>query len=288
MGDTIGTTTSKTGSGLLTFTNTDTAENVQRFIDDLCNDPVFLCSNKAVCATSKQQGTVDDINKTCQRIADANVCDNVINECVVQVNNSTFDSEVISTSFVNIILPIKNEFDKNGNHKFLRLPALSSSKNPKPNAICNICSCVSRFATSGTSPVTSPGLKTCEYNNKTIETVYYPVDVENVNSKLKNAPPAKIGKYNVLSSNIIYASSDDDLEVCNLYNLLIENGILEYNAVQFIKNLYQSDPSISKKIEKCIQENTLKNKGNGAFYQNISFFYITFAIFLVIFISILN
>ena len=271
--------------GTVTFTDTDTAENVQRFIDDLCNNPEFLCSNKDVCVTSKLQGNLEQINTTCKNYANANVCENKdIKECLVQASS---DSTIISTSFVNIIIPIKNEFDKNGNQKFLRLPALSSSKNPSSTAICNSCSCVSRFAKSGLSNWTSPGANVCEYNTKAFETLLYEVDLENLHSKLKNAPPAKVGKYNVLSSNIIHVPSEEDLEICNLYNLLIENGIMEYSAVQLIKTLYESDPTVTKQIEKCIQQNALKNKGNGAFYQNISFFYTTFAIFLVLFLVIL-
>jgi hypothetical protein len=277
-----------TSSQTVTVADNDTAEILQWDINEKCNDPLYLCSHRDKCVESTHFTNRSNIDKICKDHEDANICLNDIKECVVQVKNNTFDSAFVSTSFVNIILPIKNEFDKNGNQKFLRLPPLSSSKSTSSKDICNICSCVSRFATSGTSPRTSPGSNICEYNDKKIETVYYPVVIENMNKKADPNVPMKVGNYNVLSSNIIYATSEEELEVCNLYNLLIKNDVLEYNAVQFIKNIYQTDPLVSKKIESCIQQNTHKNKGkNGAFYQNISFFYITFAIFLVLFFVVL-
>jgi len=274
-------------TGPISYSANDTAEAKNQYLADLCNDADYLCSNKQVCVEAPKYTSMSDIDKECATIAKDKICQSDIKECLVQTS-SDFNSSIISTSFVNILLPIKNEIDKNGNQKFLRLPALSPSMSPKQDEICNICSCVSRFAMSGTSPTTAPGQNMCEFpSSNTIETVYYPVDLENMNKKSNFDNPVKVGKYNIISTNIIYASSEEELEICNLYNLLIKNDIMEYNAVEFIKKLYKSDLTVTKQIETCIRQNTLKNKGNGAFYQNISFFYITFAIFLVLFVLVL-
>ena len=74
------------------------------------------------------------------------------------------------------------------------------------------------------SSVTAPGQNICIYPDF-IEHYYYPLSVENINSKLKDAPPVKLGKYLIINSNIIYAHSEEELLVTNLYDLLIKNGI---------------------------------------------------------------
>ena len=37
-----------------------------------------------------------------------------------------------------------------------------------------------------------------------VEHYYYPLSIENINSKLKDSPPIKIGKYLIINSNIIF------------------------------------------------------------------------------------
>jgi hypothetical protein len=265
------------------FIDNDTVENVQRYIDAICSDPSFLCSNKDMCTNSKQYTNLNDINKTCQSIDEANKCDHEFKECVVQANDTLEDGTgFVSTSFVNIIIPIKNEVDKDGNQKFLRLPPLSSSRSKKSKDICNICSCISRFATSSGSDTTSPGQNQCTYNSN-IEYYYYPVDIENINSKLKKAPPVKLGTYKVVPGNIIYASSEEALQVGPLYDLLLENKVTEYNATQFINYLYKNDPEKTKELHiYLLAKNKKKYSTKGRFYQNISAFYIFLIGFIII------
>jgi hypothetical protein len=275
------------------FIKNDSRDEVTRYVDEICSDPGFLCSNRDLCGSSTTiYSSRKNVEQICKDRQKANVCENNFDECLVNVKNTFDDSNaLISTSFVNIIIPIKNAFDKNANQKFLRLPALSSSKKPKSQEICNVCACMNRFSTSpGASAVidessyTGPGQNTCMYP-EFIEHFYYPLDFENINSKLKGkAPPVKIGKYTVINSNIIYAHSEEDLTVQNLYDLLIKNGISEPITKNFILNvLYQSTPTKSKELELYISKKTDNNKRfikNGIFFENITFFYIIFTVFV--------
>jgi hypothetical protein len=279
------------------FVRNDTRDGVTRYVDEICSDPDFLCSNRDLCGSSTTiYSSRNNVEQICKDRRKANVCDTNFNECLVNVKNLFEDSHaLVSTSFVNIIIPITNAFDKNANQKFLRLPSLGSSKKPKSQEICNICACMNRFSTSpGASNViddtsyTSPGQDTCIYP-EFIEHFYYPLDFENINNKLKDkAPPVRLGKYNVVNSNIIYAHSEEDLTVQNLYDLLIRNDISEPVAKNFILNvLYQSSPAKSKDLDLYISKKTDNNKRfikNGIFYENITFFYIIFMLFVSVII----
>jgi hypothetical protein len=282
-----------------TFTNNDTAEEVDRYIDQICSDPVFLCNNKNMCATSTSiYSGIDNVNTICSDIEASNKCENDFSECVVTTSNLLDENQQqVSTSFVNIILPIPNAFDEKANQKFLRLPALSSSKKAKSKDICNICACMNRFSTSpGSGGVineksyTSPGQNTCMYPDF-IEHYFYPLMVENINNKIKDAPPVVLGKYTVINSNIIFAHSEEDLLVSNLYNLLIKNGIPQNITVSFITNtLYRNDKDKTKELQLYIKNKDLtkiSQINKGMFYENITFFYILFTVILIGFIVLL-
>ena len=276
------------------FIVNETSEQVNKYINDICADPSFLCSNKDLCGSnSTMYANPDTVNKICKDMKEAEKCETQFSECMVSTIN-TFDDDKnnISTSFVNIILPIADAFDENANQKFLRLPALSGSKKPKSQDICNICACMNRFSTSpGSSAVinessyTSPGQNTCMYPDF-IEHYYYPISVQQVNTKLQNAPPVIIGKYTVLNQNIIFAHTEEYLLVTNLYDLLINNGISEPTAKKFILNqLHKNDEAKSKQLSIYIankKNQNVKFIKNGIFYKNITFFYVIFAVLLML------
>ncbi len=268
-----------------TFVVNDTTEQVKKYIDEICSDPNFLCANKEMCGKSTSiYSNPKNVETICADITKANQCENDVKECMVSTANLLDESHGnVITSFVNIILPIPNAFDENANQKFLRLPALSGSKKPKSQDICKICACMNRFATSpGSSSVinetsyTSPGQNTCMYPDF-IEHYYYPLSIQSINTKLKDAPPVKLGKYTVINSNIIYAHSEEELLVPNLYDLLIKHGIGQSIAISFITNtLHKNDEAKAKELQLYIMG---KSKGkserikDGLFYQNIAFFY---------------
>jgi hypothetical protein len=239
---------------MATFIENDTAEQVGKYIDDICSDPAFLCKNRELCG--KQTSiyyNVQNVNNICSEMEKANECDNDFKECVVQVMNYFGESQkYISTSFVNVIVPIPNVLDNEGNNKFIRLPALSSSKKPESQEVCSVCACMNRFATSpgaGNNEYTSPGQDTCVYL-ETFEYYYYPLYVERVNKKLKDAPAITLGKYRILNSNIISIESEEGLGAISLYKLLTKNGISPKLTRDFItKTLYRGNKAVDKEIE---------------------------------------
>ena len=276
------------------FVHNDSTEQINHYIDEICSDPEFLCKNKEMCGTSTSIYTnVANVEKICTGITNAKECENDFKECVVNTLNPFDDSRgTITTSFVNIILPITGAFDDAGKQKFLRLPVLSGGKNPKSADICNICSCMNRFSTvpgsSGVineSSITAPGQNICIYPDF-IEHYYYPLSIENINNKLKDAPPVTLGKYLVINSNIIYAHSEEELSVTNLYDLLIKNGITKDITISFILNtLYKNNKDKVKELQLYISSQNQKNTkliNKGIFYENITFFYILLIIFIVL------
>lgn len=236
------------------FIDIDTADQVSKYIDDICSDPVFLCKNKELCGTNTSiYSSVENVKNICSDIKKANECENDFQECVVLANNTFGESQkYINTSFINIIIPIPNALDNEGNNKFIRLPALSSSKKPNSMEICSVCACMNRFATSpgaGANEYTSPGQNECLYVDS-FEYYYYPIYIENINKKLGNAPPVIIGKYNIINSNIIPIYSEDDLSAVNLYNILIKNGINPSIASKFILDvLYKGNNDVKKILQ---------------------------------------
>jgi len=242
------------------FIDNDTTDQIDKYIDDICSDPVFLCRNKELCGTSTSiYSSIENVNTICKDMEKANECDNDFQECVVQASSLFEDSpRYLSTSFMNIIIPIPNALDEEANQKFLRLPALSSSKKPNSMEICSVCACMNRFANSpgaDTNNYTSPGQKECVYPDN-FEYYYYPVYIEQMNSKLKDAPLITIGKYKIVNSNIIYTHSEEDLGAVNLYKILTKKGITKKLAVNFISNvLYKNNTTINNELQLFIANN---------------------------------
>lgn len=235
------------------FIDNDTSDQVNKYIDEICSDPMFLCSNKELCGKNTTIYTgVENVDNICKDLKKANECDNDFQECIVQVSSFLEGSQkYISTSFVNVIIPIPNALDNNGNNKFIRLPSLSSSKKPKSMETCSICACMNRFATSpggGANDYTSPGQNQCVYIN--FEYYYYPLSIETLTQKIPNPPPVEVGKYKVLNSNIIMIPSEENLQPINLYKLLIRNKIPDGVALSFItKVLYKDNDAIVKELQ---------------------------------------
>ena len=236
------------------FIDIDTADQVSNYLNDICSDPVFLCRNKELCGKDTSiYSSVKNVETICKDIENSNECENDFQECVVLANNTFGESQkYINTSFINIIIPIPNALDSEGNNKFIRLPALSSSKKPNSMEICSVCACMNRFATSpgaGANQYTSPGQNQCVYFDS-FEYYYYPVYIENINKKIPDAPPVIIGKYNIINSNIIQIYSEDDLAVTNLYNILLKNGIPSGLSSKFITNvLYKGNNDVKKILQ---------------------------------------
>ena len=274
------------------FIDNDTSEVVDKYIDALCEDPAFLCSNRELCGNNTSiytnKANVDEI---CENIVKANECENNVDECVVLADNFIEESQrFVSTSFVNIIVPIPNAIDTDGNQKFLRFPPLSGSKKKNSNEICNVCACMDRFARSPGSnfnDYTSPGQNQCVYPSD-FEYYYYPLYIENIRSKLINPPPVIVGKkkYKVLNKNIIYANTQEDLNIGNLYLLLLKKGIQERDVRNFVLNiLYKNDQEKAKELEVFLinknQLDILKN-GKSKYYMNISVFFVLFILFIAL------
>ena len=273
------------------FIDNDTSEIVDKYIDTLCEDPKFLCENREMCGNNTSIYTNKaNVDSICENIVKANQCENNVDECIVLADNSIDDSQkYVSTSFVNIIVPIPNVIDSDGNQKFLRLPPLSGSKKKNSNEICHVCACMDRFARSPGSSVndyTSPGQNECVYPSD-FEYYYYPLYIESIRSKLKDAPPVIVGKkkYRVLNKNIIYANTQEDLNIGNLYQLLLNKGIQERDVRNFVLNiLYKNDQEKAKELEQFLINKGLINQLNlskNKLFSNMSFFYIIFIIFLV-------
>ena len=238
------------------FLNIETAEQVTRYLDELCSDPNFLCkpNHREMCANSTSiYSGIKNVDNICNNISQANICENDFSECIVLATNLLGDSQkYISTSFVNIIIPIPKVLDTDGNQKFIRLPALKSNKKENSFETCSICSCMNRFATSpggADHSGTAPGQNECLYVD-TFEYYYYPVDIVNINKKIKDAPYVKLKNYTVIDNNIISIYSDDDLKPLRLYNILLNNGISKYLSKNFITNvLYKNNLEVANELK---------------------------------------
>lgn len=278
------------------FIDNDTSEIVDKYIDEICSDPEFLCKNVELCGTNTSIYTnVKNVESICNDIKESNKCENDIKQCVILSKNTFDESQTyVSTSFVNIIVPIKDAIDPDGNQKFLRLPPLSASKKENSNEICSVCACMNRFAHSpgsGTDNNTSPGQNECVYPEN-FEYFYYPLYIENINGNVPNAPPVKLGNYNVLNKNIIYANTGDDLTITNLYDILINNGIKDSLTQNFLLNiLYPKNSKLADQLSLY-----LKNKDTMSFlqgekyksYKNLSFFYSVFIVLVLFYFFVIK
>jgi hypothetical protein len=242
----------------------DTLETVDKYIDGICENPDFLCRsdyNKKMCGTNTSiYANLENVENICRGIQEANVCEDDIKECVVSVKNSIDNSSsYVTTSFLNVIIPIPNAYDKDGNIKFIRLPALSSTKKKNSNEICSVCACMDRFATSpgsGFNDYTSPRQNKCVYLDK-FEYYYYPLYVEQIRNKLTDVKLLVNEKYNVVNSNIIRITTENDLNAPNLYTILIKNGISEKVTNGFINLIYKNNEQALKDLKIF-----LSNKGS--------------------------
>jgi hypothetical protein len=194
---------------------------------------------------------------------------------------------------VNIIIPIPNAMDDRGNNYFLRLPPLSGSRKKNSIEICHVCACMDRFAKSpggGLNSYTSPGQNECVYPDK-FEYFYYPLYIENINRKLKTAPVIKLGKYNIINDNIIYANSQEDLKITNLYTILIDHKISDYNTKNFLLNvLYRNDQERAKELKLFLafkKEKVIVHQENAKLYHDSTSFYVILIAFIAFIIFIL-
>jgi hypothetical protein len=256
------------------FIDNDTAEVVDNYIDDMCADPDFLCKNVDMCGKNTSIYTnVENVKEICKEIEEAKICENDIKECIVRADNDFDTSQMyVSTSFLNIIIPIPNAFDNDGNQKFIRLPPLSASKKEDSLETCSICKCMDRFAKSpgggNADGDTSPRQNECIYDDN-FEYYYYPVYVEEIRNNLPNPPPLMIKKYNILNKNIIKVQTSDDLDVCKLNTLLKKNGLSDFVVNNFItKVLYKHHRNIKeliKKLNECKTDDIPKKGGKESF-----------------------
>jgi hypothetical protein len=275
------------------YLDQETTEIVDDYVNSLCANDSFLCSNRELCSqNSSYFGGLENINKICEDIKKSKICPLDVNVCQVRADNGiTNTKKYVNTTFMNIIIPIPSAVDVNGNQKFLRLPPLSGSKIPGSTAICNSCACYERFAVApGTnsgeeSKYTSPGQGQCVYPEE-FEYYYYPLDIENIDNTLKM--DMVVGKYTVIPENIIYANNNEDLLIENLYDILVRNGIGSQIAFNFItRKLWPND--IDKEVQLKVH---IKNKTGAVKIENekIKFtndlitFYVIFIIFVIIII----
>jgi len=288
------------------FLDIDTLETVDDYIDEICEDPAFLCKNdqhKEICGKNTSiYASVENVNTICENIKQANVCENDIKECVVLANNIFENSQkFVSTSFSNIIIPIPKAFDRDGNQKFIRLPSLSSTSKKNSNEICSVCACMDRFAKSpgsGFNDYTSPGQNKCVFDDK-FEYYYYPVYVQQIREKIKDSPSIVVGNGKiVINTNIIHITTDDDLLITKLYEILIKNGISEQVSNDFLtKVLYRDSPQSLKDFKVYLLDkkkkmaSTQNNKSSfvsntSLQYQSkgINFLYLLLVIFFIIFL----
>jgi len=287
------------------FIDIDTLETVDDYIDEICADPEFLCRNdqhREMCANNTSiYASLDNVNNICENIKQSNVCENDITECVVLANNSFENSQkFVSTSFSNIIIPIPKAFDRDGNQKFIRLPSLSSTSKKNSNEICSVCACMDRFARSpgsGFNDYTSPGQNKCVFGEN-FEYYYYPIYVQQIRDRVKDSPPVVVGGKIVINTNIIHVSTENDLLITKLYEILVKNGISEQVSNDFLtKVLYRDSPQslkdfkvylLDKKKKMASTQNNKSSFGSNTPLQyqrkGINFLYLLLVIFFIIFL----
>ena len=281
------------------YVDQESTEIVNDYINSLCADQNFLCSNRKICSESSTYfGNLSNIDKICNEIKKSNKCTDDIDICVVKADNLlTTSKKDVNTTFMNIIVPITGASDKYGNQMFLRLPPLSGSKIPGEDNLCNSCACFERFSVApGTSAgidsqYTAPGQGECIFNSN-FEYYYYPLDVENITRALNNKSGIMIGNYKVLPDNIIYANNSEDLTVNNLYDILITNGINNNIAFNFItKKLWPNniDKELELKLHIKNKKGLLQLESNKQEFKNdLITFYVIFIAFIILIIFNLN
>jgi len=273
------------------FVDQGTSAIIDDYINDLCANQDFLCTNRKLCSENTPlYGTLDNINKICKSIKIANTCTNDVDICVVSANNLlTSSQKTVSTTFLNIIVPIPGAFDKNGNKKYLRLPPLSGSKIPGSDDVCSSCACFERFAeapgqSGDDSKYTAPGQNECVFNAN-FEYYYYPLDIENITNALNEQNDIYLGGSKIDPSNIIFANNNEDLEVGNLYDILIDREIPANTAFSFIVNTLWKN-NIDKETQlklhiKDKKDSELLEIKKLKFSQDVISFYVIFIAFII-------
>jgi len=274
------------------FVDQDTSVVIDKYFNKSCTEDLdFLCTNRKLCSENTSTlGSLSDINKMCLEIKDLNKCKDDIDVCTVSANNLiTDDPKVVNTSFLNIIIPIPTAFDDDANQKFLRLPPLSSSKEPGTKNLCNSCACFERFGMSvGSSgpdaKYTAEGQKECIFEN--FEYYYYPLEMENVTNTLNNQLGIYLGGSLVLPKNIIFANNNEDLEVGNLYDILVNKGISAKTAFNFItQKLWKNNTEKELQLKMHIRdkkEHEILDGEKLKFSKDMISFYVIFIVFLIL------
>jgi len=273
------------------FINYETNVSYNGYIDEICENPDFLCKHKELCGNNTTIYTnVKNIEEICTDIQKAQICDYDIQECIVSAKNNLLEDSraYISTSFENIIIPIINAKDIDGNQKFIRLPKLMGTKKKNSNEICKVCGCMNRFARSpgsGINDYTSPGQNECVYPDK-FEYYYYPVNIQQFRTNITDTPNIVLNKYIILNKNIITITTEDDLSPINLYNILIKNGISQYVIQNFITNiLYKNEDQSIKELTNYLKQPNSNSNSKSKFGNNLNFNYkIFFLIILILFL----
>jgi hypothetical protein len=199
--------------------------------------------------------------------------------------------------------------DADGNQKFIRRPALSTSKKKNSNEVCSVCACMDRFAKSpgsGGDDTTSPGQNTCVFGD-TFEYYYYPLYIEQIRNGVKDTPEITVGpsgKYKVVNKNIFHIKTDDDLTSPNIYSLLVKNGVSEKVTTDFITlTLFKNDKqalkdlnlyllnkqkskflNVSNDISKSTSKSISKSISNFGSSTNSNLFIIISVVILIIFL----
>jgi len=280
------------------FVDQDTSQILNDYVNDLCSNQNFLCTNRKLCADNTSLfGPLDHINKICKDIKKASTCTNDVDVCVVNATNLlTTSQKMVNTTFLNIIVPIPNAHDDLGNQKFLRLPPLSGSKIPGSDDICNSCACFERFSIAPgqqgeDAKYTAPGQGECVFNPD-FEYYYYPLDIENITNTLQDEPDIFLNGKKVLPKNVIFSNNNEDLQVGNLYDILINRGIHSPTAFSFItKKLwpYNIDKETELKLHiKNKKDTELLQDNNLKFQKDMITIYVIFIIFIILILFNLN
>lgn len=281
------------------FINNDTNVSIKEYINEMCEKPDFLCNNSEYCAThSTLFDNKNYIDQQCKEQRANAGCERNFESCLISVFNKFTDPYThISTTFKNIIIPIKDAKDHDGFQMFIRLPDLKSAKKENSLEPCNICACVSRFAQAGgggkgdpsVTGYTSPGQDTCEFID--FDYFYYPLEFEDKSfTLLKNKPsvilPSDSGvKYEILNKNIIQFNSSDDLEASKLKDILVnQNGISDYIVNNFISQvLYKNNTDIVKQYTNA-SKSTFGSLTKFGSLANNDIYYI---LFIILFITLI-
>ena len=75
------------------FVTNDSQEQINKYLNEICADPQFLCNNKDLCATNSiHYANKAAVDKICEDIKEAKKCDTDFSECMVSTIN-TFDED---------------------------------------------------------------------------------------------------------------------------------------------------------------------------------------------------